>query len=169
MREDLVAIYANPRAAMRALDALHGEDVTTAQVASSAPLPGAHGEAKPDHRSSTLGWIALCGALTGLGCAMALQVATSDSLGLLVGAKPIVSWTAFGVVMFELTMLFAGGANFVALVVLCAVARRQVSRRAREAVSSERIVVVVPAAHLAERRRAVIRECLEGTAAEVLG
>ncbi len=168
MREDLVAIYANPHAALRALDALHGEDVTTAQVASSAPLPAVHGGAD-GAAASPLGWIALCGALTGLGCAMALQVATSDSLGLLVGAKPIVSWTAFGVVMFELTMLFAGGANFVALVVLCAVARRRVSRRAREQVSSERIVVVVPAGHLGERRRAVIRECLEGSAAEVLG
>ncbi len=168
MREDLVAIYSDPRSALRALDALEGEDVTTAQVASSAPLPGAHAERSRD-RSTTLGWIALCGALTGLGSAMALQVATSDSLGLLVGAKPIVSWTAFGVVMFELTMLFAGGANFVAMVVLCAVARRQVSRRAREQVSSERIVVVIPAGHLAERRRAAIRECLEGTAAEVLG
>ncbi|HEX9050416.1 MAG TPA: quinol:electron acceptor oxidoreductase subunit ActD [Anaeromyxobacter sp.] len=168
MREDLVAIYADPRAALRALDALHGEDVTTAQIASSAPLPGAHAEGSHD-RSSTLGWIALCGALTGLGCAMALQVATSDSLGLLVGAKPIVSWTAFGVVMFELTMLFAGAANFIALIVLCAVARRQVSRRARDEVSSERIVVVVRARHFAERRRAAIRECLEGTAAEVQG
>ncbi len=167
MREDLVAIYADPRAALRALDALHAEDVTTARFASSAPLP-VHGDAGRD-RSTTLGWIALCGALTGLGCAMALQVATSDSLGLLVGAKPIVSWTAFGVVMFELTMLFAGGANFVALVVLCAVARRQVSARARDQVSSERIVVVVPAAHLAERRRAAIRACLEETAPEVLG
>jgi hypothetical protein len=166
MREDLVGIYASPRAAVRALHALQREDVSTAQVTSSAPLP-----VHATHRheaSSPLGWIALCGALTGLGCAMAIQVATSDSLGLVVGGKPIVSWMAFGVVMFELTMLFAGAANFVALVVLCAVARRRVSRAARGQASSDRIVVVVPAGHLREGRRAAIRACLEGNAAEVL-
>jgi hypothetical protein len=168
MREDLVAIYPDPGAALRALHALQDEDVTTAQVASPAPLPAVHGNDNHDG-SSTLGWIALCGALTGVGCAMAIQVATSDSLGLVVGGKPVVSWMAFGVVIFELTMLFAGFANFTALVVLCAVARRRVSRKAREQVSTERIVVVVPAGHLGERRRAVIRECLQGTAAEVLG
>ncbi len=165
MREDLVGIYPDARSALRALEALHGEDVTTAQVASSAPLP-VHGTGDGD-RSTSLGWIALCGALTGLGCAMAIQVATSDSLGLVVGGKPIVSWMAFGVVMFELTMLFAGAANFIALVVLCAVARRRVSRHAREQVSSERIVVVVPAGHLGEGRRAAIRACLQASAAEV--
>ncbi len=167
MREDLVGIYADPGAALRALRALHGEDVTTARFASPAPLP-VH-EAATHDGSSTLGWIALCGALTGLGCAMALEVATSDSLGLVVGGKPVVSWIAFGVVMFELTMLFAGGANFVALVVLCAAARRRVSRNARERVSGGRIVVFVPASHLGERRRATIRGCLEDPAAEVLG
>lgn len=168
MREDLVGYYSSPHAAMRALRALHGEDVTSAQVASPAPLPGAHEGAAHDG-SSMLAWIALCGALTGLGFAMALQVATSDSLGLIVGGKPVVSWMGFGVVMFELTMLFAGAANFVALVVLCALARRRVSREARDQVSSERIVVVVPAGHLGERRRAVIRDCLQGAAAEVVG
>jgi hypothetical protein len=64
-------------------------------------------------------------------------------------------------------MLFAGAANFIALVVLCAVARRRVSARAREEVSSGHIVVVVPAAHLAEARRAAIRACLETSAGEV--
>ncbi len=168
MPEDLVAIYSSPSAASRALHDLRVEDVTTAQVTSSAPLPAMHAPDRHDG-SSTLGWIALCGALTGLGCAMALQVATSDSLGLVVGGKPVVSWMAFGVVMFELTMLFAGGANFIALAVLCAVARRRVSQDAREQVKSDRIVVVVPVGHLGERRRAAIRACLEIHAAEVLG
>jgi ActD protein len=168
MREDFVAIYETPHAAARALHALRVEDVTTARVTSPAPLPAMH-ESEGHEGSSTLGWIALCGALTGLGCAMALQVATSDSLGLVVGGKPVVSWMAFGVVMFELTMLFAGGANFIALVVLCAVERRRVSHDARERIGSDRIVVVVPAAHLGDRRRAAIRACLETHAAEVLG
>jgi hypothetical protein len=165
MPEDLVGIYPDAPSALRALDALLREDVNAALVASPAPLP--FHVADPHDRSSTLSWIALCGALTGLGGAMAVQVATSDSLGLVVGGKPIVSWMAFAVVIFELTMLFAGAANFIALIVLCAVARRRFSASAREQVSSGRIVVVVPAAHLAEGRRAAIRACLETPAAEV--
>ncbi len=168
MREDLVGIYADADAAGRALDALRGEDVSSARGASPAPLPAMHGGGEAEG-SSALAWIALCGALTGLGAAIALEVATSDSLGLIVGGKPVVSWMAFGVVMFELTMLFAGAANFVALVVLCAVARARVSRAARERVSSESIVVYVPAGHLAEGRRAAIRACLARNAAEVEG
>lgn len=167
MSEELVAIFPDPRSASRALRALRGKDVTGAQVATPAPFSAVH--ETTGARSSTLGRIALSGGLTGLACAIALQVATSESLGLVVGGKPIVSWTAFGVVMFELTMLFAGVANFVGLVVLCAVARRRVSREALDQVSSNRIVVVVPAGQLRGDRRAAIRESLVATAAEVLG
>lgn len=168
MLEDLVAIYPDPHSASRALNALRREDVPHAQIASAAPVPVVGGG---EHRggSSKLGWIALVGALTGLGCAIALQVATSESLGLVVGGKPIVSWIAFGVVMFELTMLFAGATNFVALVGLCALARRRVSRKAREQVRGDRVVLVVPAGHFQEDRRAAIRALLQSTAAEVLG
>jgi hypothetical protein len=165
MPDDLVGVYPDAPTALRALEALHREDVNTAQVASPAALPF-H---TPDlnDRSSTLSWIALCGALTGLGAAMAVQVATSDSLGLVVGGKPIVSWMAFAVVIFELTMLFAGIANFVALVVLCAVARRWVPKTALEKVESGHIVVVVPGGQLTEGRRAAIRSALDTSAAEV--
>jgi Protein of unknown function (DUF3341) len=165
MPEDLVGIYPDAPSALRALEVLRREDVSGAQIASPAPLP--FHPPDPHDRSNTLSWIALCGALTGLGSAMAVQVATSDSLGLVVGGKPIVSWMAFAVVMFELTMLFAGVANFIALVVLCTLARRHLSASAREQVGSGRIVVVVPAAHLTEDRRAAIRACLEAPRAEV--
>ena len=168
MRDDLVAVFADPSAAALALHVLRGEEVTDAQVASPAPFPALHGTARRG-RSRRLSIFAACGALAGLGLAIALQVETSESLGLVVGGKPILSWTAFGVVMFELTMLFAGVSAFLALAVLAAFERRRVSRRAREQVSSERIVVIVPARHLGADRRAAIRESLMSTAAEVLG
>lgn len=167
MSEDLVGIYPDAPSALSALDALRRADVNTSQIASPAPLP--FHASDPHDRSSSLSWIALCGALTGLGGAMAVQVATSDSLGLVVGGKPIVSWMAFAVVMFELTMLFAGAANFVALLVLCAVARRRVSPRIFEEVKSGHIVVVVPAAHLEDSRRTEIRTALQTPTAEVRG
>jgi ActD protein len=158
-REDLVAVFDDPDRASHALAALEGQGVTAARVASPAAYPAVNQTGHPGPWRA-LGWIALVGALTGLGCAIALQVATSRSMGLIVGGKPIVSWTAFGVVMFELTMLFGGIFNFTALVLLSAFTRRQVSRRARAAVGSERIVVVVAVDGWSEERRAEVRRAL---------
>jgi hypothetical protein len=102
MTDELVAIYADPGVAMRAVEALRSQGVSNARVSSPAGFPVVDAA---DHRgdSRVQGWLALLGGLTGLGCAIWLQVATSKSLGLMVGGKPIVAWTAFGVIMFELS------------------------------------------------------------------
>jgi Protein of unknown function (DUF3341) len=152
MADELVAIYADPGAAMDAVQALRSRGISNARVSSPAGFPVVE---MADHRgdSRLQGWLAFLGGLTGLGCAAWLQVATSKSLGLMVGGKPIVAWTAFGVIMFELTMLFAGATNFVALIVLAALARRKMSRAVREQLSSDRIVVVVRLADLAPNLR----------------
>ena len=161
MREELVALFADPDSAALALRALQEDQVTTARVVSSAPFPAVHQTGRPGPWRA-LGWLGLVGGLTGLSCAMALEVATSRSMDLIVGGKPIVSWTAFGVVMFELTMLFAGLTNFTALVILSAVTRRTVSRRARRGVTTDRLVVVVPLEGCSEAREAAIRRSLSG-------
>ncbi len=142
MPEELVAVFADPDAALRAVEALKSSGVERPQVASPAGFPLVH-HADAAGDSKVQPWVAIAGGLCGLGTAIALQVITSRSLGLYVGGKPIVAWTAFGVIMFELTMLFAGGANFLALLVLAALARRKVSRAARDQLTAERIVVVV--------------------------
>jgi len=161
MRDDLVALFGDPDSAARALEALREERVSGARVVSSAPFPAVRETGRPGPWRA-LGRIALVGGLTGLGCAMALEVVTSRSMDLVVGGKPIVSWTAFGVVMFELTMLFAGLFNFTALVLLAAFTRRSVSRRARDRVRSDRLVVVVPLAGCSEDQEAAIRRSLSG-------
>jgi hypothetical protein len=161
MRDDLVAVFADPDGAARALQALHADSMTTARVVSPAPFPAVHQTGRPGPWR-VLAWIALVGGLTGLGCATALQVVTSRSMDLIVGGKPILSWTAFGVVMFELTMLFAGLANFAALVVLSAFTRRTVPRPARRQVAADRLVVVVPLEGCSEEREVAIRRLLSG-------
>ena len=108
-----------------------------------------------------LGKVALLGAITGFATAALLQALTSRALGLVVGGKPILAWPAFGVIIFELTMLFAGVANFVALVVLSAAARRRVAASARAGADSERIVVLVPGERLEGERAAAVRSALE--------
>jgi hypothetical protein len=165
MSDELVATYADPGVAMRAVEALRRQGVSNARVSSPAGYPVVDAA---DHRgdSRIQGWIALLGGLTGLGCAVYLQVVTSQSLGLIVGGKPIVAWTAFGVIMFELTMLFAGAANFVALIILAALARRRMSRAVREQLRSDRIVVVVPLGELAPQLREAARGVLGSAVAE---
>lgn len=166
MRDEVIAMFADPDAAARALAVLRGDGVTTARIASPAPYPAVHQTGHPGPWR-VLGWIALVGGITGLGCALALQVVTSRSLDQIVGGKPVLSWTAFGVVMFELTMLFAGLSTLISLVVLAAIARRRVARRARDAVSAERIAVVVPLADDSAELRERIARGLSG-AVEVL-
>jgi hypothetical protein len=166
MPEPLLALFDHPDAAEKALRLLAAQGVKGAQVASPAPYPVVNQTGHPGPWRA-LGWIATIGGLTGLSCAAALQVMTSEHLGLVVGGKPIVAWPAFGVVMFELTMLFAGASNFTALVILSAVARRRVARTARELVSSERIVVVVPDGAVAAGRREAVAAALRGVALEV--
>jgi hypothetical protein len=167
MTDELVAVFSDPDAAARALAALQAQQVDGARVASPAPYPVIHLTGQPGPWRA-LAPIALGGGLTGLCCAAALQVVTSEHLGLVVGGKPIVAWPAFGVIMFELTMLFGGASTFLSLVVLAALARRKVSLRARQAVSSERVVVVVPLGGQDAARRAAIHQVLRDGPAEVL-
>jgi hypothetical protein len=159
MPEDLVAIFSDPDAAARALHGLRAAGVAGARVVSPAPYPAIHLTGSPGPWRF-LPTIALIGGLTGLGSATALQVVTSRSLGIIVGGKPNISWPAFGVVMFELTMLFAGVFNFTALIALSYLSRRQVPDRARRQVDTERIVVLVPAASVAGERAALVRAAL---------
>jgi len=166
MAEPLVATFADPDAAARALTALQEAQVRGVRVVSPAPFPAVHLTGRPG-AWRLLGKVALLGGLTGLAGGAALQAVTSESLGLVVGGKPILAWPAFGVIMFELTMLFAGASTFAALVIMSALARRRVAAAARRRMDSEHLVVVVPAAELDGPRGAAVRRALAGAGTEV--
>ena len=162
MPEPLVMIFSDPDAAAAALQRLRDADVDDARVVSAAPFPAVHLTGRPGPWP-VLGKVALAGGVTGFVCAALLQAVTSRSLNLVVGGKPILAWPAFGVIMFELTMLFAGVANFLALVILAAVAGRRVPAVARAMANSERIVVVVPGERLEGDGAETVRKALQGT------
>jgi hypothetical protein len=65
-------------------------------------------------------------------------------------------------VCFELTMLGAGATNFVALAVLGVLARRGVPRKAKEAVVSDRLALVVPIQGRTPDATQAIRQALAG-------
>jgi len=167
MSDELVAVFTDPDAAARALQALAARRVAGARIASPAPYPAIHLTGQPGPWRA-LAPIALVGGLSGLIGAAVLQVVTSEHLGLVVGGKPIVAWPAFGVIMFELTMLFGGASTFFSLVILAALARRKVSLQARQAMSSEQVVVVVPLLGQDAAGRAAIQQLLRDGPAEVL-
>ncbi len=159
MAEPLVAVFADPDTAARALSTLREAEVAGVRVVASAPFPAVHGTGRPGPWR-LLGKVSLLGGLAGLACAIVLQAVTSESMGLVVGGKPILAWPAFGVIMFELTLLFAGLANFLVLVVLAATSRRGVPKWARAKVDSDSIVVMVPGDQLAGARGAAVRRAL---------
>lgn len=66
-----------------------------------SPIPLHEAEVSPVRR-----WV-LVGGLTGFASGWALTVGTALAWPLRVGGKPIVSWPAFFVIVFELTILFA--------------------------------------------------------------
>jgi hypothetical protein len=141
---------------VRAVEAL---GVVGIRVASPAPFRVVHRVHRPGNER-LLGWVALAGALAGLATALALQVVTSLAHPMIVGGKAILAWPSFAVICFELTMFGAGASNFVAMVVLAALARRGMPREARQAVVSECLAVVVPMQGRDARAVGAIRQAL---------
>jgi hypothetical protein len=161
MGSELVALYADPRRAELAIRDLEALGVDGLRLASPAPFPVVHRVNRPG-TERLLGWLALAGAVAGLATAVALQVYASLVHPFVVGGKPVLAWPAFAIVWFELTMLGAGATNFVALAVLSMLARRGVPRAAKEAVVSDRLVLVVPIQGRTADATQAIRNALAG-------
>jgi hypothetical protein len=161
MPESVTALFADPERAEQAIRDLHAIGIEGVRLASPAPYPAVHRAHRPG-TERYLGWLVLAGAGAGLALAIALQVHASLVHPFIVGGKPVLAWQAFAIVGFELTMFGAGLTNFVALAVLGALARRRVPHRAREAVASDRLVLVVPLDGRAPEAEDAIRRALAG-------
>ncbi len=159
MSSRLVAVFGDAGATDRAVSALEALGVTGLRVASPAPFGFLH-RVHRRGRERFLGALVLVGALVGLATAISLQVGTSLVHPFVVGGKPILAWPAFGVVMFELTLLGAGVTNFLALALFGALGRRAFPVAAREAVAGDRFAVVVPAEAATVERQPAIRQAL---------
>ena len=72
-----------------------------------------------DHKKSKVSLIVLCGGLTGLGLAFALQTYTAVfDYPLNIGGRPPFSWPAFVPVTFELTILLAAFSAVIGMLAL---------------------------------------------------
>ncbi|MDT8436977.1 MAG: DUF3341 domain-containing protein [Gemmatimonadota bacterium] len=87
---------------------------------------------------------ALIGGITGFVTATALTGLTALAYPLVTQGKPILSWPAFFVIMFEMTILFTGLFGFGGVLFHTHRSRRRISAGYRETFSVDRYGVYVP-------------------------
>ncbi|MFQ5746927.1 MAG: DUF3341 domain-containing protein [Gemmatimonadota bacterium] len=102
----ILAQYASLGEAKRAIEALRAAGHEDLDVFSPIPAPELE-EALGIHSSPVRRW-ALIGGITGFATAYALTALTALAYPLVTQGKPIVSLPAYFIIMFELTILFAG-------------------------------------------------------------
>jgi hypothetical protein len=140
MSEPQIRVFDTRHEAVEALHELERQGVTGSRITvmSSEPL---HLEIKDAPKTRIAGF-AMVGGLLGAAFAIGLTVWTSRRVGLVTGGMPIVSWWAFGIIVFELTAL---GAILVTLGRMIVEARlaRPSTQPADERVSEGKIVIHV--------------------------
>ncbi|HEY3451786.1 MAG TPA: quinol:electron acceptor oxidoreductase subunit ActD [Myxococcales bacterium] len=119
----VLASFADPASAARAIRALRQGGVEDVRVAMPAHYPAVM-EALGRPRS-LLGWVTFPGAILGLLCGLGLTIGTSLAWPLVTGGKPIVSLPPFVIVTFEVTVLVGAVTNLVALFVGSALGERR--------------------------------------------
>ena len=140
MPEPQISVFDTRHEAVEALHELQRQGVSDSAITvmSSEPL---HLETLALPKTRISGF-AIAGGLLGAAFAIVLTVWTSRRVGLVTGGMPIVSWWAFGIIIFELTAL---GAILVTLGRMIFEARlvRPTSAPADERVSQGKIVISI--------------------------
>lgn len=108
-----------------------------------APFPAPELEEAMGIVSSPVRRWALIGGITGFATATALTALTSLAYPLITQGKPILSWPAFFVIMFEMTILLTGLFGFAGVLFHTHRSRRRISAGYRETFSVDRFGVYV--------------------------
>jgi hypothetical protein len=113
----VVGVFDTPAEILHAAEELR--DAGYKQVDALTPFP-VHGmERALGLRSSIMPWIALAGAILGLGGMVALSYYVSVDYPLNISGKPVFSYQAYVPLYFELMVLFCSFATFFGLWGLC--------------------------------------------------
>lgn len=113
--ETLVAVFHDSGGLIRAVTSLVDRGHEAFEALSPMSLPELD-EALP-HRPSSVRWFTLIGCVAGAVLGMAFQIATVLAWPIWVGGKPIVSWPAFVIIAFEMTILFGALATMAGLMI----------------------------------------------------
>ena len=114
------ALYPTPDAAQRAVNNLHAAGVPDGQITIVSAEPFEEHAFADRDKATSMGWIALAGAIVGLLVATWLTRMTELAWPLSTGNMPIVAWWPNLIIMFELTML---GGILAAVITLLVTAR----------------------------------------------
>jgi hypothetical protein len=104
MSETILATFDSHEDAMAAARALRRQGVKQFEILSSEPI---HEALATDNSKSLITWFAILGGITGATAALLLTVLTSRHVNINTGGMPIVSFWAFGVILFETAMFTA--------------------------------------------------------------
>jgi hypothetical protein len=147
------------RKAIETLREAGHEDLEVFSPVMSAELE----EALGIHSSPVRRW-ALIGAITGFATAVALTGLTSLAYPLVTQGKPILSWPAYFIIIFEMTILFTGLFGFAG--VLHHTRRPgRISPQYRESFSVDRYGVFVPSGAATESDRQALESMLRESGA----
>ena len=108
-----------------------------------SPIPYAELEEAMGIVSSPVRRWALIGGITGFATAVTLTGLTSLAYPLVTQGKPILSWPAYFIIMFELTVLFTGLFGFAGILFHTRKSRKRLSPAYRESFSVDRYGVYV--------------------------
>jgi hypothetical protein len=133
--------YETQGATMRAIQSLRRAGHGDLEVFAPFPAPDLE-EALGIVGSPVRRW-ALIGGITGFWTAVALTALTSLAYPLITQGKPILSWPAFFVIMFEMTILFTGLFGFAGVLFHTRRTRRRTRPGYRTAFSVDRFGVWV--------------------------
>jgi hypothetical protein len=152
MAEHVLAVFNTPAEAVRAAAELRREGVPRSRITmmSAEPIhswPAEHDELP----KSRVGLFSIAGAIFGAGAALLLTIWTSRGVNLNTGGLPIVTWWAFGIIVFELTALGAILFTLASTIVEARLARRGALANYDEAVADGKVVIDVECADEAER------------------
>ena len=138
----ILAQYDSVGAAIRGIRRLREAGHENLDVFSPIPYPELE-EAMGIVSSPVRRW-ALIGGITGFTTAVALTGLTSLAYPLVTQGKPILSWPAYFVIMFELTILLTGLFGFAGVLYHTHRSRKRMSPAYRESFSVDRYGVYLP-------------------------
>ncbi len=140
----LLAVFADPAVAARAVRAARTLGQVDVRAAMPAPFPELLQSL--DLPGSPIGALTFGGALFGAAAGFALTIGTSLRMPIIVGGKPVVSLPAFLVIVFELTVLFGSLANFLGMLFFATLGRRRSWMPSDPRFTRDRIGLFLPGA-----------------------
>lgn len=138
----IVAQYETLGATRAAIERLR--EAGHAELEVFSPFPAPELEEAMGIDSSPVGRWALIGGIAGFLTATALTGLTAIAYPLITQGKPILSWPAFFVIMFEMTILFTGLFGFAGVLFHTHRSRKRMSAGYRGTFSVDRFGIYVP-------------------------